>query len=268
MSDTSVVPGPTLSRSVLGGPILCGVDGSDASLEAVRQALALREPAARLELVVVADVAPAALAGAAATYAAAQIEEEAAAALARASELAPQASGRVVEGVPAPGLLGELERSRATLAAVGTRDHRRVSGIVLGLVATRLLHDAPCSVLVARAAAGFPAAVVVGVDGSRPAAAACAEARTLAERLRVPLRIVVATRGKTVDVEAARSLAGNVTIVDEGPVAALVAAAEPGELVVVGSRGLHGLRALGSVSERVAHSARTSVLVVRTPPVA
>jgi nucleotide-binding universal stress UspA family protein len=31
----------------------------------------------------------------------------------------------------------------------------------------------------------------------------------------------------------------------------------------VGSRGLHGVRALGSVSERVAHDARCSVLVIR-----
>ena len=36
-------------------------------------------------------------------------------------------------------------------------------------------------------------------------------------------------------------------------------------LVVVGSRGLHGLAALGSVSERVAHSAACSTLVVREP---
>ena len=35
------------------------------------------------------------------------------------------------------------------------------------------------------------------------------------------------------------------------------------DLVVVGSRGLRGVRALGSVSERVAHDARSSVLVVR-----
>jgi nucleotide-binding universal stress UspA family protein len=32
---------------------------------------------------------------------------------------------------------------------------------------------------------------------------------------------------------------------------------------VVGSRGLQGMRSLGSVSERVAHEARCSVLVVR-----
>jgi nucleotide-binding universal stress UspA family protein len=38
---------------------------------------------------------------------------------------------------------------------------------------------------------------------------------------------------------------------------------ESADLVVVGSRGLRGLKALGSVSERVAHQARSSVLVVR-----
>ena len=36
-----------------------------------------------------------------------------------------------------------------------------------------------------------------------------------------------------------------------------------GDLIVVGSRGLHGLRALGSVSERVAHGADATVLVAR-----
>jgi nucleotide-binding universal stress UspA family protein len=50
------------------------------------------------------------------------------------------------------------------------------------------------------------------------------------------------------------------------PVAALVEAAACADLLIVGSRGLHGLRALGSVSERVAHAASCSVLVVRTAP--
>lgn len=35
--------------------------------------------------------------------------------------------------------------------------------------------------------------------------------------------------------------------------------------VGLGNRGLHGVRALGSVSERVAHRASCSVLVVRSP---
>jgi nucleotide-binding universal stress UspA family protein len=47
------------------------------------------------------------------------------------------------------------------------------------------------------------------------------------------------------------------------PVDLLVAAAEDADLIVVGSRGLHGIASLGSVSERVAHHARCSVLVVR-----
>jgi nucleotide-binding universal stress UspA family protein len=38
------------------------------------------------------------------------------------------------------------------------------------------------------------------------------------------------------------------------------------DLVVIGSRGLHGLKALGSISERVAHQAECSVLVVREAP--
>jgi nucleotide-binding universal stress UspA family protein len=49
------------------------------------------------------------------------------------------------------------------------------------------------------------------------------------------------------------------------PVQALVSAAADADLVVVGSRGLHGLKAIGSVSERVAHEARCSTLVVREP---
>src|ERR671912_753111 len=49
------------------------------------------------------------------------------------------------------------------------------------------------------------------------------------------------------------------------PVEALVDLSEEADLLVVGSRGLHGPAALGSVSERVAHRAASSVLVVRPP---
>ena len=35
------------------------------------------------------------------------------------------------------------------------------------------------------------------------------------------------------------------------------------DLLILGSRGLRGLRSLGSVSERVAHGSDASVLVVR-----
>ena len=42
-----------------------------------------------------------------------------------------------------------------------------------------------------------------------------------------------------------------------------MAAAADGDLLVVGSRRLHGMKALGSVSERVAHRAPCSTLIVR-----
>ena len=43
----------------------------------------------------------------------------------------------------------------------------------------------------------------------------------------------------------------------------LFAVANKSTTMLVGSRGLEGLKALGSVSERVAHQARSSVLVLR-----
>jgi nucleotide-binding universal stress UspA family protein len=47
----------------------------------------------------------------------------------------------------------------------------------------------------------------------------------------------------------------------------LLDASVESDLLVVGSRGLHGPRALGSVSERVGHRALCSVLVVRETPI-
>jgi nucleotide-binding universal stress UspA family protein len=43
----------------------------------------------------------------------------------------------------------------------------------------------------------------------------------------------------------------------------LLEAAREAHLLIVGNRGVTGLRALGSVSERVAHHAPCSLLVVR-----
>ena len=49
------------------------------------------------------------------------------------------------------------------------------------------------------------------------------------------------------------------------PVGTLVTAAADADLLVVDRRGPHGLPALGSVAVRVAHRARSSVLIVREP---
>jgi nucleotide-binding universal stress UspA family protein len=97
-------------------------------------------------------------------------------------------------------------------------------------------------------------------------ASAYATARYLADRFDAELRPVVAHGGKAVDgARIERILGARRDDLPDDPVRALVAAAADADLTVVGSRGLHGLRALGSVSERVAHDARSSVLIVRDP---
>jgi len=114
------------------------------------------------------------------------------------------------------------------------------------------------------AGAEFPQRIVVGVDGSPESAAAYETARRLAGRFTADLWPVVAHGGKSADKALVRRIVdGRHEDLPDDPVTALVAAAADADLVVVGSRGLHGLGSLGSVSERVAHQARASVLIVR-----
>jgi nucleotide-binding universal stress UspA family protein len=177
----------------------------------------------------------------------------------------------VVEGPPGPMMLTELGRHRATLVAVGSHEHRRLPGILLGSVATQLLHEAPCAVLMARGSPGdgFPARVAVAADGSEESARALEAGARIAERCGATLEAVVATGGgATPDAAAVRSALDAASGPDtplrmesDAPVDAL-SRLDP-DLLVIGSRGLQGLRSLGSVSERVAHEARCSVLVVR-----
>lgn len=168
---------------------------------------------------------------------------------------------------PADTLLEEIGRHGATLAVVGGRGHSRAVGIALGSVTTFLLHEAPCSVLVARGRAPGDAAgarpIVVGVDGSPASVHALAAARELAERLGCELRAVAATGEAHADLDAARLLVPELEEHHARAVDLLAHLSEDAELVVVGSRGLRGVQSLGSVSERVAHEARCSVLVVR-----
>jgi nucleotide-binding universal stress UspA family protein len=242
--------------------VLCGVDGTPASTAAVEQALRLQD--GRLTLVAAANLAQAAQAGMAARHAAGELQDEAEEALAAAGAIAPGAARKVVNGDPVAVLLREAED--ATVAVVGSHGHGRARGMLLGTVAARLVHDAPCSVLVARPAADpdrWPQSVVVGVDGSEQSAAAFAAARLIAERFDGTMRAVVATKDASA-AEPARTIAADLEEEVGRAKDVLVRASESADLVVVGSRGLRALKALGSVSERVAHGASCSVLVVRS----
>jgi nucleotide-binding universal stress UspA family protein len=245
--------------------ILCGVDGTPASLVAVRQALRLQSERGSVSLLAVANLAKAAQAGMAATHAAELLQHEAEAALAEAQAIAPSAASRLVNGDPVAVLLNQAEAERAMLIAVGSHGRRRAAGLLLGTVAARMLRDATCSVLVARPAGdddAWPQTVVVGVDGSLESGAAFTVGHSLAARLGASVRAVASAKDQ-LDREAARAIAPELEEHGAPAVDVLVAESKPADFIVVGSRGLHGLKALGSVSERVAHQARSSVLVVR-----
>ena len=140
-----------------------------------------------------------------------------------------------------------------------------MAGIFLGSTAVSLLHHSPVSVLVARrprCLLEFPASILAGVDGSPESHRALEVARELSTRLNVPMQAVAASGGKAVFWDGLRDVE-SLRWSEQGPVDALVELSAAADLLVLGSRGLHGLAALGSVSERVANRAFCSVLVVR-----
>jgi nucleotide-binding universal stress UspA family protein len=115
---------------------------------------------------------------------------------------------------------------------------------MLGDTSSELLHDGTCSVLIARPSADGiwqPRRVVAATDGSAPALVALAAAEDIRSRLGVDVEVVSDA---------------------QHPAKELVERSREADLLVLGSRGLHGVRAIGSVSERAAHHAKCSVLVV------
>jgi nucleotide-binding universal stress UspA family protein len=245
--------------------IVVGVDDTPQSIEALHQAQRMLAPGGKLHLLAVADVSVAVHAGYAASRVVDEVQTGARDALAKAMEQSDAVDARLVQGDPTRSLLGEIAREHATLVALGTHGHSRAAGIVLGGTATTLLHEAPCAVLIARPPRGwkrFPSSLAVGIDGSTQSRKALSAALDLAHRLDIPLRRVVAMEGKAVDIEGLRDVAG-LEWEEREPLDALLAASQECDVVVVGSRGLHGIAALGSVSERLAHRALSSVLVVR-----
>lgn len=260
--------------------IVCGVDGTPESLEAVRQAARLRLSGSHVHL-----FSAVYLAGAVAPqWPQARIEWElqhdAGDAIEQARAIAGAATTRIVNGPPVQSLLEELRREQASLLCVGSHSRHRLAhvvadhvatalapGIVAGHVATTMLHEAPCPVLIARPPREgrvFPAVIVVGIDGSPSSAIAYQIGRELAERFGSSVVPVTGCGGmKYVDSDGLLGEYPELRLDERRPLEAVLAASANADLVILGSRGARGIRALGSISESVGHLARCSVLVVR-----
>lgn len=243
--------------------ILCGVDGSDPSFEAARQAAVLAGD------------------GAALSYVAVGTEQAASGCLRRARDeaLALGVEASVVEDYtdePEARLLG-LAHGK-DLLVVGIASHSRAGGIVLNSVATALLHRSPVPVLVARRPPDdttFPARILLASDGTPMSDAAAELTARLAARHGAHVGIVGAVDHEApfrpglaehaAQIKEATGVVPTTLAAPGAPHHAVGAAAREfgAALIVTGSRGLTGAAAIGSVSERVAHDAPCSVLVVR-----
>jgi nucleotide-binding universal stress UspA family protein len=205
--------------------------------------------------------------------------------------------------IGSPGTMLIRESEGANLVVVGTRGHGDLAGTLLGSVASRVVADAHCPVVVVRGeevVAGDGRPVVVGVDGSAAADAALRAAVSQAVARGAGLRVVCAWLPKVADpwdraywravddgrdpdeavhaaaervaaeaVATAQRLAPDLrveSLVRRGvPATVIHDAAGDAGLVVVGARGRGSLASLflGSVSHGVVHGARVPVLVVR-----
>lgn len=219
-------------------------------------------------------------------------------AVARIGELAPEVRvrGEVVRGGPGRVLIGRSQD--ADLLVIGSRHPGLVERTLAGSLGYQVAAGAHCPVVVVGPGSGEASTegrgVVVGTDGSPDARLAVAMAAGEASRTGQELHIVHAwaepglfvpmdymTPGVQQEVAelARRTLADAVAevnathpdlvvhehLVAGRPAGALLEAAKGAALLVVGSRGLHGVARmlLGSVSHAVVQRAPCPVLIVR-----
>jgi nucleotide-binding universal stress UspA family protein len=259
------------------GRIVCGVDGSRSAHAAVEQAIALAGPGTALVFVCVRD-AKGAGTQRQSTISPERADESLHDAVKQAREAGIDAAAEILSGHdPRPVLLDEA--SRSDLLVVASHGGSRAGGIVLGGTASAAVHRAHVPVLVARRPPNpdtpFPERILVASDGSPDAERAVELAARIGHRAGADLYLLTseplshgdAARVSADAVELTTALGAEPTVVrtsghpDERIIE--TADSEQVSLVVLGSRGLSGMRALGSVSERVAHRASCSVLVAR-----
>ncbi|WP_018789443.1 universal stress protein [Salinispora arenicola] len=285
-----------------GAPVVVGVDGSAAALDAVRVAVREAEYRQRPLRVVHAFIWP--LTGAPLTPVPGapvtaglrnQAEQYVTEAVEQARKIAPdlRITGVVVDGAPTPVLVEEARG--AVLTVLGHRGLGGFAGLLLGSVTVQVAARAQSPVMVVRGEARADGPVVVGVDGSELSTKAVAFAFEEADRRDASLVAVHAWLFPTpvgpgdilplvYDLDAAegeeeRTLAESIAgfadrypqvpvrhrVVRGSPGRVLVEASKRAQLVVVGAhgRGALGGLLLGSVSHAVLHHGHSPLVIVR-----
>lgn len=269
--NTSEAPA---AASIAFRTVVSGLDGSPEALEAARQALKLGVEGATYWGLAAWDPRLAAHARLPGPDFWRILRDESRAALKEARESIPELRPMLMRGRDVASLLAGIAELQADLVCVGSHGLSRPAGVLFGSVASAMTHFAPCSVLVARKPrrAAFPGLLLHASDGSPESLDAARVAGGLAARYDstiVTLHVGeghgrgVAEEGVAIIESCGREA---VIRVERGsPHRRIVEVAhETGAgLIVMGSRGRTGLAALGSVSERVAHRADCSVLIVR-----
>jgi nucleotide-binding universal stress UspA family protein len=272
--------GATGENTIL-GDIMCGLDGTRTAYEAVRQAAALAQPNGRLELVVVTG-------GGTAAGKRNVIEQtvispmRARRVLQYAARLAREAGLRAEAELDERGPVREVLLERAhnhTLLALGAPAMSRHAHILIGGVASAAVHTLPVSLLVARhppAGVPFAARIVLASDALARSDGLLELGIDLARKRKAELVVVHAARAESrfrpariarqsERIRDALGKRGRMCVIPghAGEMILQCAAQERASLLVLGSRRVGGVRALGSVSERLVHDASCSVLIVR-----
>jgi nucleotide-binding universal stress UspA family protein len=255
--------------------ILCGVDGSRIAAEAARQAVILATAGARLTLLGVGWRTGEGLAARAAIA-----PEWMAAALETARlEAEDRGIAATVEHVESREETTTLLERAADheLLVLGAPAGSRATGVLAGRTAGAAVHGSPVPVLLARRApadVAFPSSILAAIDGTPASAQVAPTVAALARAHGARVTVVapaMTPAGREIIAGAIATIAeatGSEPMVLDGHSSAhkaITGAAASSEvaLVVIGSRGLHGVHALTSVPERVAHEALCSVLVLR-----
>lgn len=277
LSPVETGPPRTVSAAVF-KDIVCGVDGSRGSYLAAHQAASLSGADGAIRFVAIHHTQGVGLNEVSTLSERRALEAlEDAERMARGKEL--EASYSLIPGTRVSEAL-RAEAAGRDLLVIGSQGGSRAGGIMLGRTVTQMAHRCEQPLLISRRTVdhhGFPESVLLATDGSDGSWAAARVVAHLAAHRKVEVHVVYVPEDGGLDAD--RQVWEQLMLIagaagrppgfqdSRGAVPERIcqaARARQSSLLVIGRRGLSGVRALGSVSERVAHRASCSVLLV--PP--